>query len=108
MKNHPAEFDLGLVESAAQPAVSPPGGSPPPTSARVEPDSIDGDPAMSLERLVRQQTGDAIHHLLVELGADGEVELRGWCRTYYIKQLAQQAILRAAPGTAICNGIEVR
>lgn len=77
------------------------------TQTAPEHDALVGlDPAVQLERLVRQRTGGAIDRLRIEI-VGGEIRLSGSCRTFYAKQLAQQALLHARPGQAVKNLIEV-
>lgn len=82
-----------------------PGLSDPPGVPEVDP--LAGlDPALLVERLVRRRTGGAVDRLRIEI-ADGEIQLTGRCRTFYAKQLAQQAVLEARPGQVVRNLIEV-
>jgi osmotically-inducible protein OsmY len=46
----------------------------------------------SIERAVQEETYHRIHSLTVEIGPDG-VLLRGYCSSYYYKQLAQHAAM---------------
>lgn len=62
--------------------------------------------AHSIQRAVDRETGYAIRDLSVEV-QDDAVLLKGQCRTYYSKQLAQHAAM-ALPGTEhLINAIEV-
>jgi len=62
--------------------------------------------ATSIQQAVEQETGHAIRDLAVEIQPEG-VLLKGQCRTYYSKQLAQHAVM-ALPGTEqVINSIEV-
>jgi hypothetical protein len=53
------------------------------------------DRARSLERHIMERTWGRVDHLAVEV-TDERVRVRGWTRSYYIKQLAIQACLEAA------------
>jgi osmotically-inducible protein OsmY len=62
--------------------------------------------AASIERAVQRETGRRIHNLTVEVNRDG-VRLKGHCRTYYCKQLAQHAAMAVPGGDRLTNAIEV-
>lgn len=55
---------------------------------------------------IQRQTSGSIHDLEVEVRRDG-VWLRGWCETYYCKQLAQHAAMGVADGEPLTNEIQV-
>ena len=48
--------------------------------------------AISIERVVQEETYHRIHGLSVEVGPSG-ILLRGRCSSYYYKQLAQHAAM---------------
>src|SRR5262245_49935176 len=52
------------------------------------------DLSWSVERQITQRTGGQVHQLAVEV-RDDRVTVRGWTRSYYLKQLAIQASLEA-------------
>lgn len=62
--------------------------------------------AATIEQAVWHATAAAVKDLQVEL-CNGELTLTGRCRTYYIKQVAQQAAMAAAPDWRVLNEIEV-
>ncbi len=62
--------------------------------------------AASIQRAVDQETGHGVRGLCVEINGDG-VLLRGRCRTYYCKQLAQHAAMAVPGGSRLTNSIEV-
>jgi hypothetical protein len=59
-----------------------------------------------LEALVNDRVWGQVEDLRVE-AQDAGVVLRGRCRTYYAKQLAQEAVLRSSPFPLLVNQIEV-
>ncbi|MFO1045836.1 MAG: hypothetical protein U0941_28980 [Planctomycetaceae bacterium] len=63
--------------------------------------------AESLESLVQPRLSGRLHELRVECQAEGVV-LRGWTRTYYAKQMAQQVVMDVADLPILANEIEVR
>ncbi len=62
--------------------------------------------AASVERAVRRETGCGIRNLRVVVNRDG-VLLKGWCSTYYCKQLAQHAAMGVSGQDHVTNSIEV-
>lgn len=62
--------------------------------------------ATSIERAVHQETGGGIHNLSVEIRDDG-IMLRGFCSSFYHKQLAQHAAMTVHGGDRLTNCIEV-
>lgn len=62
--------------------------------------------AASIERAVQQETRGGVRNLSVEIHPDG-VFLKGRCRTYYLKQLAQHAAMAMPGGDRLTNQIEV-
>jgi len=62
--------------------------------------------AASIERAVQRETGRQIRNLTVEVNRDG-VRLKGYCATYYCKQLAQHAAMAVPGGNRLTNSIEV-
>ena len=62
--------------------------------------------AASIERAVNQETGCRVRNLIVEVSHKG-VLLRGYCASYYCKQLAQHAAMGVSGGDHVTNSIEV-
>jgi len=62
--------------------------------------------AASIERAVQRQTSGGVRNLCVEINRQG-VLLKGRCRTYYCKQLAQTAAMGVSAGDQLTNQIEV-
>ena len=60
-----------------------------------------------IRRAVRRETRGGVNQLKVEIDSRA-VHLRGRCRSFYCKQLAQQAAMRLAGDTPVDNQIEVR
>ena len=60
----------------------------------------------SIERAVRRETSGGVRNLCVEINRQG-VLLKGRCRTYYCKQLAQTAAMGVSAGDRLTNQIEV-
>ena len=60
-----------------------------------------------IERDIRGGTSNGVTNLEVKINAQG-VFLRGYCRTYYCKQLAQHAALPQTADRELHNLIEVR
>jgi osmotically-inducible protein OsmY len=60
-----------------------------------------------IRRAVRRETRGGVNQLKVEVDSRG-IHLRGQCRSFYCKQLAQQAAMRLCGETGIDNQIEVR
>jgi len=56
-----------------------------------------GDLAWLLERKIQQKTWGRIHALSVDTAED-QVTIRAWTPSYYLKQLAIQAILETVSG----------
>ncbi len=52
------------------------------------------------------RTGRQVRHLRVEL-LPGRVVVRGFVRSFYLKQLAQQAVFELLPGRPVENAIRV-
>ncbi len=65
------------------------------------------DATSELEMRVRHRLGGQLVDFHVETTGTGLV-LRGRARTYYVKQLAQHAILEATDLPILANEIEVR
>lgn len=62
--------------------------------------------AERLARLVQRRTGGMIHQLRVEIKPEG-IYLDGLCAAYYLKQLAQEAVLAITEDQKLFNQIEV-
>jgi len=62
--------------------------------------------AASIERAVQRETSGGVRNLCVEISRQG-VLLKGRCRTYYCKQLAQTAAMGVSAGDRLTNRIEV-
>jgi hypothetical protein len=62
--------------------------------------------AERLARLVQRRTGGMIHQLRVEIKPEG-IYLDGQCAAYYLKQLAQEAVLATTEDQKLFNQIEV-
>ena len=62
--------------------------------------------AYRLARLVQRRTGGAIHDLQVGITPEG-IFLRGRCAAFYLKQLAQEAVLAITEDQPLFNRIEV-
>jgi hypothetical protein len=62
--------------------------------------------AYRLARLVQRRTGGAIHDLQVGITPDG-IFLHGRCAAFYLKQLAQEAVLAITEDQPLFNRIEV-
>jgi hypothetical protein len=63
--------------------------------------------AASIERAVQYETARGVSDLAVEVNSEG-VRLKGRCRNYYTKQLAQHAAMSMPGGDRLTNCIEVR
>jgi hypothetical protein len=61
----------------------------------------------ALEAHVQSQLHGRIHDLRLVAGEDG-LRLRGCAHSYYVKQLAQHAVMRATNRRIAANEIEVR
>jgi hypothetical protein len=59
-----------------------------------------------LEVRIQGRLSGRVRDLRLVLRDDGLV-LRGWCRTYYVKQVAQHAVMDAAPWRLAANEIQV-
>jgi osmotically-inducible protein OsmY len=59
-----------------------------------------------IRRAVRRETRGGVEQLKVEVDTRG-VRLRGRCRSFYCKQLAQQAAMRLSGDASVDNQIEV-
>ena len=62
--------------------------------------------AERLARLVQRRTGGMIHQLSVEIKPEG-IYLDGRCAAFYLKQLAQEAVLVVTEDQKLINQIEV-
>jgi hypothetical protein len=62
--------------------------------------------AASIERAVQRETDRGVADLTVEVSSQG-IQLKGHCRTYYTKQLAQHAAMSMPGGHHLTNDIEV-
>lgn len=62
--------------------------------------------AERLARLVQRRTGGTIRELRVEIKPEG-IYLDGRCAAYYLKQLAQEAVLAITEDQKLFNQIEV-
>lgn len=62
--------------------------------------------AERLSRLVQRRTGGTIRHLQVEIKPEG-IYLDGRCATFYLKQLAQEAVLAITEDQKLFNQIVV-
>jgi hypothetical protein len=60
----------------------------------------------SLEARVDSRLGGRVRHLQVLLRGDGII-LKGQARSYYVKQLAQHAIMQTSALPILANEIEV-
>jgi osmotically-inducible protein OsmY len=60
-----------------------------------------------IRRAIRRETRGGVSDLKVEI-EPRTIRLRGYCRSFYCKQLAQQAAMRLSGETALDNQIEVR
>ena len=60
-----------------------------------------------LEAHLQSHLGRRIQDLQLSFRDNGLI-LRGNCHTYYAKQLAQHAVMRASPCPILANEIEVR
>jgi len=69
-------------------------------------DGQDNRDKQQLESLVRARSYGRVHDLRVERHGAGLV-LRGRTSTYYVKQLAQEAVLAAGGLPLLANEIEV-
>jgi osmotically-inducible protein OsmY len=63
--------------------------------------------ASRVRRAVRRETRGGVDQLKVEIDSRG-IRLRGQCRSFYCKQLAQQAAMRLSAEANVDNQIEVR
>ncbi|HVX60292.1 MAG TPA: hypothetical protein VHC19_06820 [Pirellulales bacterium] len=63
--------------------------------------------AERLARLVVRRTCGAVRGLRVEISPQG-IALQGHCPAYYLKQLAQEAVLAVIADQPLFNQIEVR
>lgn len=87
-----------------------------PTEASVAPAPVRAKPhepvagaellAARIERAVQQETSRGVRNLSVEVSREG-VLLKGFCSTYYCKQLAQHAAMSISGSAAVINSIEV-
>ncbi len=90
------EFSVGLLEPSGcqkQPAID---------QSQYQAECL----AAKIEQVVWHATAAGVKNLRVELHED-EVILRGRCRTYYTKQIAQHVAMEAAVGWNLVNQIEV-
>ncbi len=62
--------------------------------------------AASIERAVQRGTDYGVRDLAVEVDQDG-ILLRGWCESFYLKQLAQHAAMATPGGNRLRNLIQV-
>ena len=62
--------------------------------------------AASIERAVQYETDRGVSDLAVEVNSHG-ILLKGRCRNYYTKQLAQHAVMSMPGGERLTNCIEV-
>jgi osmotically-inducible protein OsmY len=62
--------------------------------------------ASRIRRAVRRETRGGVSQLKVEIDSRG-IRLRGQCRSFYCKQLAQQAAMRLSGETPVDNQVEV-
>jgi osmotically-inducible protein OsmY len=62
--------------------------------------------ARSIEEEVLKSTHSAVRNLSVHL-TPREVILRGWCRSYHVKQVAQHAAMRVCEDLDVTNEIQV-
>lgn len=63
--------------------------------------------AQRLVRLIQRRAGRAIHALRVEITPHG-ITLYGNCAAFYLKQLAQEAVLAVIEDQPLFNRIEVQ
>jgi hypothetical protein len=59
-----------------------------------------------LETRLQSQLGSRVRDLRLEMEGDAIV-LRGYARTYYVKQVAQQTVMRLTDLPILANEIEV-
>lgn len=59
-----------------------------------------------LQTHVERRLGGRVRHFHLEVLAEGVV-LRGYARSYYVKQLAQHAVMDASDVPILANEIEV-
>lgn len=59
-----------------------------------------------LSRLIRRETNLGVQDMSVHY-ENGKVILAGYCRTFYTKQLAQQAAMSVLGGAELVNNIRV-
>lgn len=62
--------------------------------------------AASIERAVQRETDHGVRELSVKVDEDG-VLLRGRCESFYLKQLAQHAVMTMPGGNRLRNLIQV-
>ena len=62
--------------------------------------------AASIKQAVREETHNHIHTLIVRVTSHN-IFLRGWCSSYYYKQLAQQAAMTCSGNKNLHNDIVV-
>ncbi len=71
--------------------------------------SFDGDMEefiTKIKRLIRRETNLGVQEMRVTL-ENGKVILSGYCRTFYTKQLAQQAAMKVIGTDELVNEIHV-
>ncbi len=61
-----------------------------------------------LENTVQAQLNGRVRELRLEIASEGGLVLKGWTRTYHVKQLAQEAVMGATSLPIQANDIEVR
>ena len=61
---------------------------------------------MEIKRMIRRETNRGVQEMRVTL-EDGKVVLYGYCRTFYTKQLAQQAAMKVLGADELVNEIRV-
>lgn len=70
------------------------------------PDLTADDLVLQVERVVKRETNFGVREMSVDIN-DGKIILSGYCRTFYTKQLAQQAALQFVDKSDLINEIRV-
>lgn len=71
------------------------------------PDAVDIDDLVRrVSRLVKRETNLGVQEMQIVF-KDGQLILSGYCRTFYTKQLAQQAVVSVIGNTELVNNIRV-
>lgn len=68
---------------------------------------VDADELVrNISRLIRRETNLGVQEMKVEY-RDGQLILSGYCRTFYTKQIAQEAALKLLGEVSLVNKIRV-